>query len=163
MFCWSALKKIWNWLLRSLPHDGRKKLLGLLCQEYVEETRHSIQFHAHAGQMHYPQFRKKLLQIAEEEREHARWLESRIIGLGGKIPGVSFTPEQGLNSWEHLCLDLDEEKSCISDLSERLATSKEIDPETAKVLRRILDEEKSHREAIRDMLMRSDPQAVWPV
>ncbi len=157
------MKKIWNWLQQSLPRDGRRKLLAWLCQEYVEERRHSIQFQAHAERMHYPQFRKKLLEIAEEERKHAQWLEARIIASGGQVPQISPAPEEGLNSWERLRLDLEEENRCVSDLVERLAIDGEIDSETQGELRRLLDEEKNHREAIRDMLMRSDPQAVWPI
>ncbi len=163
MFCWSGVKNIWKWLQQFPPHNGRKKLLAWLCQEYVEETRHSIQFQGHAERMHYPQFRKKLSEIAEEERKHAQWLEAKIIAFGGQVPQISPTPEEGFNSWERLCLDLEEEKRCISELAERLAIAAEIDPETAGVLRRLLDEEKNHREVIRDMLMRSDPQAVWPI
>ncbi len=163
MFGWSALKNLWNRLLQSSPDKGRKKLVALLCREYAEETRHSIQFKAHASRMHYPQFREALLRIAEEEQEHARWIREKIVGLGGEVPQISFAPEIGLNSWEQLRLDLEEESRCVSDLTERLATSKEIDPEIAEGLRRLLGEEKIHRESIRDMLMRSDPQAVWPV
>ncbi len=57
MLRWSAVKRIWNSLLQSLPHNGLKELLALLCQEYVEETRHSIQFQRHAERMDYPEFR----------------------------------------------------------------------------------------------------------
>lgn len=160
---WSTLKKMWKWLLQSRAHDGQEDLLAMLCQEYAEETRHSIQFKAHAERMHYPQFRERLLKIAEEEEKHAQWLKEKIIGLGGEIPRILFTAERGLNSWEQLRLDLEEEKRCVADLTEKLATSKEIDLETAEDLGRMLGEEKRHRESIRDMLMRSDPQAVWPV
>ena len=163
MYFSGTLGKTWSRLLQSLPHNGRKELLALLCQEYIEERKNSIQFQRHAERMHYPQFREELLRIAEEEQKHARWLEARIIALGGEVPPVSFTPEQGWNSWEHLRLDLNEERRCIWDLEEHLVIVERVDPETAKVLRQILEEEKNHREVIIDMLMRSDPQAEWPV
>jgi bacterioferritin (cytochrome b1) len=170
MFLWSTLQKNWTYLLKflnrlvkSVPHDGRQKLLHILYREYVEEMEGMLQFQRHAERMHYPQFREKLLRIAKEEQKHAQWLAGRIIALGGHVPYISFTPEEGLNSWGRLRLDLDEEKRCISDLTERMAIVERLDPETAKVLRHILEEEKNHRETIIDMLMRSDPQAMWPV
>lgn len=163
MFRWNTLKKIRNWLQKSVIHDGRNEFLAFLSREYVEEIRHSIQFQAHAERMHYPQFREKLLRIADEEQRHAKWLKARIIALGGEVPDIPSALQEGMNSWEHLRRDLEEEKRCVSDLTERLATSKQIDRETAGTLQQMLEEEKNHREVIRDMLMRSDPQAFWPI
>ena len=163
MFFWSELKKSWQRLLKSLPHDGRQKLLEILRREYTEEMESTLQFFRHADCMHYPQFRERLLRIAKDEQKHAQWLEERIIALGGEIPHVSFTPEEGFNSWECLRLDLEEERHCRADLIDRLPLVEKIDPETAKILTRILKEEENHREQITDMLMRSDPEAVWPV
>ncbi len=163
MSLWRSLKQFCDRLLQFLPHNRGNKLLAMLCQEYAEESHHSVQFKAHAERMHYPQFREALLRISQAEQKHAEWLEEEIIRLGGEVPLISAIPEWGVNSWEQLRLDLEAESRCVSDLTEQLATSKEIDPEIAKGLHRLLDEEKIHREAIRDMLMRSDPQAVWPI
>ncbi|MBI4522239.1 MAG: ferritin-like domain-containing protein [Deltaproteobacteria bacterium] len=160
---WTALKRRGSRLLQSLPHDRRKELLSLLCREYIEETKTSMQYRRHAQRMRYPQFRERLLRIAEEEQKHAQWLEKRVTALGGEVPRISFAPEDGWNSWEQLRLDLDEEKRCIWDLEDQLIILDQIDPETAKLLRRILEEEINHRETITDMLIRSDPQAERPV
>ena len=160
MFLWSTSRKTWKRLLQSLPHDGRRKLLEILCREYVEEMESALRLEWHAEQMRYPQFCERLVRMAKEEQRHAQWLAGRINALGGQVPKISFTPEEGLNSWDCLSLDLEAEKRCCADLTEELALEKNIDPETAERLRRILEDEKNHREEIAAMLMRSDPQAA---
>ena len=150
---------MWNRLLRLLAPDRRQEVLALLCREYVEKSKDAIQFRRHAERMRYRQFREKLLRIAEEEEKQAQLLEERITALGGEVPRVSFTPEQRWNSWEELRLDLEDERRGLQDLEDWLAIVEQIDGQTADVLRRIFEDERKHREAIMDMLMRSDPQA----
>lgn len=140
----------------------RRRLLEILCREYVEETESMLQYQHHAERMHYRQFRERLLRIAEEEKKHAQWLEGRIVSLGGEVPHISFTPDERQNSWECLRVDLEAERRCRADLIERLLSVARIDPEIAEGLRRIREEEERHHEEIMDMLMRSDPQAGWP-
>lgn len=163
MFLWSTLKKTWTRLLRWQSHDARKESLALLCLEYIEERKSSLQLQRHAEQMRYPEFREKLLRIAGDEQKHAERLRERIITLGGKVSDISYAPEEGWNSWERLHLDLDAEKHCIWELEEQLVRAERIDPETAEGLSHTLEDEKKHREVILNMLMRSDPQAEWPV
>lgn len=160
MFLRKNLRNTWERLLQLLSPHRQKKLLDILCRDYAEEMGSALRLEWHAEQMRYPQFCERLLRIAKEEQRHAQWLAGRINALGGQIPQVSFTPEEGLNSWECLSLDLEAEKRCSADLTEELALEKNIDPETAARLRRILEDEKNHREEIAEMLMRSDPQAA---
>jgi rubrerythrin len=148
--------------LSHLAPKDRRRLLEILSREYIEEMQNVLQFLRHAERMRYPQFRDRLLRIAGEEQAHTQWLQATIIALGGEIPQVSFSPEVGLNSWECLLMDLEEEKRCCADLDERMLTVARIHPEIAEGLRRIREEEEHHREEIMDMLMRSDPQAWSP-
>jgi len=155
----SALHKGWQHFLETLQPDDRRKLVELLCEEYLEEARDVTQFTQHAQRMHYPQFRDRLLRIAAEEQAHVQWLREKILALGGEIPQLSFTPKAGKNSWECLLMDLEEEKRCCGDLLERMYTAEHADPEIAEGLHRMREEEKRHREEIMDMLMKSDPYA----
>jgi bacterioferritin (cytochrome b1) len=155
--CVNARRRLLEWL----RHDPRRKVLGILCREYVEEMESSLRLEWHAEQMRYPQYCDRLLRIAKEEQRHAQWLARRINALGGSVPMVSFTPEEGRNSWECLGEDLEAEKRCCADLTEELALGKYFDPDTATILGRILDDEKFHREEIAQMLVRSDPQAAY--
>ena len=146
-------------MLRAITHDRRQEVLELLCREYVEKSKDAIQFRRHAERMHYSQFRDKLLRIADEEEKHAQSLKERIIALGGGVPGVSFTAEERWNSWEELRLDLEDERRRMQDLEDQVVIVEQIDRDTADLLRRIFEDERKHREAMTDMLIRSDPQA----
>jgi hypothetical protein len=152
---------VWRSFRRALYSDSRQKLLEILRQEYVEKAQNAAKFTEYSATMTYPHFHDKLLRIAEEEREHVRWLLEKIVALGGEIPRVSFTPRTGNNAWQRLLTVLEKQKRHVADRIERLLTAERIDPEIAQGLRRMRQEETAHRAEIQDMLMRSDPQAGW--
>jgi len=109
------------------------------------------------GEMHYPQFREKLLHIAAEETEHAGLLAKKIFDLGGKLPEVTgerASTEQ--SSWQHLLKDLKEEGHCAGELMEQIWAVATDYPDIAALLEQISKEEKKHGDEIREMLMRSD-------
>ncbi|HEX9878881.1 MAG TPA: ferritin-like domain-containing protein [Candidatus Binatia bacterium] len=133
--------------------------MKFLLAEYESEIRMSQQLEADAHKMAYPQFRERLSQIAADERRHARWLGEQIEALGGQVPEVSWVAKSGRNPWACLLDDAAGEKRCLADIEELLSTAGGADPELARGLRRMVEEEKRHREEITDMLMRSDPFA----
>jgi rubrerythrin len=153
--------KGWRSFRKALYSDSRQKLLEILCQEYVEKAQNAVKFTEYAANMTYIQFRDKLLRIAQEEQEHVRWLLEKIRALGGEVPQVSFTPRTGKNAWQRLLTVLEKKKRHVPDRIERLHEAERIDPEIAQGLRRMRQEEETHRAEIQDMLMRSDPQAGW--
>jgi bacterioferritin (cytochrome b1) len=155
-------KKLGKGLQRVLTHDRRQEILALLGREYVDKMKDSRQYRLHSEQMRYEQFRDQLLRIADEEEKHSQWLKDRIIALGGEIPQISPTPEDGWNSWEDLRLDLTEEKRHEWDLRDQLPMVERVDFDTADTLRRILAEESNHRALLTKMLMRSDPLGERP-
>ena len=158
----SALHAGWRHFLEALHPDDRQKLVEMLREEYSEEAQDTVQFTRHAQRMYYPQFRERLLRIAAEERIHVLWLREKILALGGTIPEIPITAKVGKNSWECLLMDLEEEKRCCGDLLQRMHVAEHTDPEIAEVLRRMREDEKTHREEIMDMLMKSDPYALPP-
>ena len=100
----------WWRIFLGIGDETRRVALDILRQRYVDESEHARQFTRHAGEMHYPQFREKLLHIAAEETEHAGLLAKKIFDLGGKLPEVTgerASTEQ--SSWQHLLKDLNEE------------------------------------------------------
>lgn len=150
-----------SWLrFLGLMPNGRRRSLDILQERYIEEKQHVQRFTYHAQQMQYPQFRDKLLQIAAEEQEHVEWLGDKIILLRGKFPDVPDIPLGGANSWATLLMDLEEEKHCAAELIERIRMSPPEFPDVSDVLQRIYDDEIKHRDALREMLIRSDPLAV---
>ena len=112
--------------------------------------------------MHYPQFREALLRIAADESRHADWLAQKIRELGGSLPPVLETPSIERNSWQYLLEDLKQERKCSADLETDVLTIESDYADIVDLLQHIDEEEHRHRDEIRGMLMRSDPQALWP-
>jgi bacterioferritin (cytochrome b1) len=159
---WRGLKILMARLLRRLRHDPKQDIVDLLGREYADKMKDARQYRLHAEQMRYKHFRDQLWQIADEEEKHAQWLKDRIIALGGEIPQIPSTLEDGWNSWEDLGLDLMEEKRHEWDLRDQIPLVERVDAETADTLRRIRAEETDHRALITAMLMRSDPLSERP-
>ena len=160
-----ARRENWSqWWCRFLGFsaDGYHKAVEILCERYIEESQHVTRFTQHAQRMQYPQFRDKLLQIAAEESKHVEWLAEKIRLFGGKLPKVAEIPKTEMNSWQYLLADLAEEKQCGDELLEQIQDVQSDLPGVTEVLKRIHDDGEKHRDAIWEMLMRSDPQSVWP-
>ncbi|HXG52444.1 MAG TPA: ferritin-like domain-containing protein [candidate division Zixibacteria bacterium] len=154
-------KQWWRRFL-SLSTGRYRRARELLKQRYLEELRHAERLREHAARMQYPQFRQKLLDIAAEETKHAEWIAARIRLLGGEPPPFKPPPVSGRNSWQYLLLDLEEEGRCGARLQDEIRTLEPELPEIGGLLDRIRKDDEKHRQEIREMLMRSDPQALWP-
>ena len=152
----------WNWWRRFLgtPADRDQAAIEILRQRYVEEMQGIGRLTQHADKMHYPQFRKKLLDIAADKSKHAEWVGEKIIALGGKLPEVPERRSTGENSWQYLRMDLAEENRSADRLPEQIWRIESGHPEISKLLQRIFEAEKKHRQEITDMLMRSDGFAL---
>jgi bacterioferritin len=154
MTIFDSARNIWRRI-----HNGRRRAIDILAHQYTEEMETMLRLQWHAEQVRYSQFSERLLSIAKEEQRHAQWLARRIRELGGEVPKISIQPEEASSGWQALSRDAEDEKRCCADLAEDLATAKDLDPDTARVLERILQEEKKHLQAINAMQMRSDPHA----
>jgi bacterioferritin (cytochrome b1) len=157
-------KSWWDWWRQFLgiTAGGYDHVVEILCARYVEEMQHVQRYTEHAERMQYPQFRDKLLRIAAEEARHAEWLAEKITLFGGKIPNVPVELLTTKNSWQYLLGDLEAEKHCSDALIEEMQTLRNELPDIAEVLGRIYEDSERHRSEIRGMLMRSDPQSIWP-
>lgn len=142
--------------------DGYYTVLGILRHRYADEKQHAARFRQHAQKMQYPQFREALLRIAADESKHADWVSEKINELGGSLPAVVKIYPTERNSWQYLLDDLEEERQCAAELETEMLSVESDYPDIMELLRRIDEEERKHRDEIREMLMRSDPQALWP-
>ncbi len=145
-----------------LSPDGYHKALEILRERYIDESQHATRFGQHAQKMQYPQFREKLLRIAAEEKQHAGWIAEKMGTFGGQLPAVPEVAPDEKNSWQYLLADLEEERQCAAELEEEIQEIQPKLPAVAEMLERIHEDGKRHRKEIREMLMRSDPQALWP-
>jgi hypothetical protein len=110
--------------------------------------------------MHYPQFRDKLLEIAADKSKRAQWIGEKIVTLGGKLPEVPELRSTDKNSWQYLLMDLEEGNRYTEHLREQIWSNESDHADIAEFLQQINEAEKRDREAIREMLMRSDPFAL---
>ena len=155
-----TLSASWRRFLGATGSQDRRRLIELLRDEYMKEAKDVAQFQEHADRMTYPHFRKRLLDIAEEEKAHVEWLRDKIRALGGELPEMRLPVTSGRNNWECLLADVEEERRDSSAVLARIYTlAEEADSEITEGLRRMHEDEKRHRQEILDMLMKSDPQA----
>ncbi len=158
-------EKNWsNWWRKFLgcSPNGYHEVVKILQDRYVDEMRHVKRYTQHAQKMQYPQFRDRLMAIAADEARHAEWLAAKITLFGAELPKVPDVADSEKNSWQYLLADLDAEKQCGAELIAQMQTVRDELPDIADVLERIYEEGEKHRSEIREMLMRSDPQAIWP-
>jgi rubrerythrin len=140
--------------------QDRHKLLTLLREAYRYQSENVANFTQHAEQMYYPHLREQLLRIAGEEQTHVRWLEEKISALGGDIPHLLPAPRRGVNTWENLRLDLEEEQRDEEAFLDGLRVAERFDHEIAEGLSRVRHDEREHREQLLDLLQKSEPDAV---
>lgn len=148
----------WRGILGTPDRD--RAAIEILRQRYVEEIQGIGRLTQHAQQMHYRQFCKKLLQIADEKSNHAERIGEKIIALGAKLPEVPERQTTGANSWRYLQMDLAEEKRCADRLPERIWQIESDHPEISAFLQEISHAEKKHSQELASMLMRSDGFAL---
>jgi bacterioferritin (cytochrome b1) len=157
-----AVNKSWSaWWREFLGHsaDGTRKAFAILSQRYVEASQAIARFKQHADRMQYPHFRDRLLTIATEKAKHSEWIAERIKLLGGRLPDVPPITVTEKTSWQYLSEDLNEEQQCSVALIEQARSLRAELPAVAEVLERIYEDSRRHRETLREMLMRSDPQS----
>lgn len=157
-----TMKETWQYFLEALQPNDRQKLIEVLRADYEEQAQAAAQLTHHAYQMYYPQFRERLLRIADEEQAHVRWLREKILALNGTIPQLTLSPKPGRNSWECLLMDLEEEKQFCHAMLQQIFVADQIDPEIAEGLQRLRKDERRHRTEIEEMLMQSDANASPP-
>jgi bacterioferritin (cytochrome b1) len=133
------------------------EILGRL---YIEESQHASRFAQQAQKMRYPQFRAKLLEIAADESRHAAWIAEKINFLGGSPPALRPAEFEEGNSWQLMLVDLEEHRKCAAELLDQIRHLRPDLPDIADMLQRIHDDGAKHRDDLRAMLMRSDPQAL---
>lgn len=93
----SVIQETWRHFLEVLHPDERQQLLNLLGDEYGEESQEVAQLTQHAERMAYPQFRQRLLKIADEEQAHLQWLREKILAQNpaGEVGGARQTHPLG--------------------------------------------------------------------
>ena len=155
-----ALHGGWQHCRDALHPDHHPTLLEVLRDAYLDAANAVTQVTRDAERMDYPQFRERLLRIAAEDEAHVTWLRDTLLARGGVIPTRAFTPTVANNCWEALLRDVAEERRSYEALLEPMHRAEQADPEMAKGLRRLREVKREHREALLDMLVKSDPNTL---
>jgi rubrerythrin len=156
----SALHRGWQQCCDALHPDPHPTLLEELRDTYLATAHTVTQFTQDAERMEYPQFRARLLRMAAEDEGHVTWLHDTLLARGGAPPTRAFTPKVAHNSWEALLMDVAAERHAHEALLEPMHLAEQVDPEMAEGFRRLRAAKQQHREALLDMLVKSDPYTL---
>jgi hypothetical protein len=150
-----------RWWRRFLgvSQDTSRESVAILRQRYVEEMQQHDRLKHRAEKMHYLQFREKLLQMAVEYQRHAERLAAKILTLGGQLPDVPAIEATNENSWGQLLAALEADARSADHLVEQLRGLDDAHADVADLLQQTSRDQKKHRHALREMMMRSDPFA----
>lgn len=150
-----------NWLTdlgdsESSTADARERILEILAHRYVRESQHVMRFRQHANRITDAKTGNALLAIAAQEAEHVRWLEEKIVSLGGKLPMVVEVHSSHENAREYLRSDLDDERRCMAEIEDDKESLQSDFPDIVALLDRIETDAEKNWQAIRALLLRAD-------
>jgi rubrerythrin len=156
----SALHRGWQQCCVALHPDPHPTLIEALRDTYLATAHTVTQFTKDAERMEYPQFRARLLLMAAEDQGHVTWLHDTLLAHGETIPTRACTPKEAHNSWEALLMDVAAERHAYEALVEPMHLAEQADPDVAEGFRRLRAAKQQHREALLDMLVKSDPYTL---
>lgn len=133
-------------------------LLGGLALAYERISTLARQIEAHAAGAPYPQMRQALHGIATQKFENAKELRILIEKLGEKPQVPAGEPKTGINHWDRLNLDL-QDQIALDDFLFTLELKAGEAPKIAKVLGELRSSQRTHRRLLSDLIAIADPQA----
>ncbi|KAA0223709.1 ferritin-like domain-containing protein [candidate division KSB1 bacterium] len=162
------LEQGWEKLTALLDPKQRaeKTLLEALQRDYLEERQTSEVLQKESGHVPYAQLRRKLLDIAAREQEHAELLAAKIRELGGEPSerAANLRKERESKtspSTLDLLQILEREKDDYIQYLEAAHLAKEAGHENwTPLLTQIADEEQIHRRELMDIITRLNPLPV---
>ena len=141
----------YNYSVRETPMEG-------LALAYERISRLASQIEAHAAGAPYSHIRQALRGIATQKFDNAKELRILIEKLGQKPQVPAGEPKAGINHWERLNLDL-QDQITLDDFLFSLELEAGETPEIVKVLRELRSSQRTHRQVLSDLIAIADPQA----
>ena len=138
--------------------DYNYSLLGGLALAYERISRLASQIEAHAAGAPYSHIRHARRGIATQKFDNAKELQILIKKLGQKPQVPAGEPKTGINHWERLNLDL-QDQIALDDFLFTLELKAGETPEIAKGLRELRSSQRTHRRLLSDLIAIADPQA----
>ena len=156
----SALHRGWQQGCDALHPAPRPTLIEALRDTYLAAAHTVTQVTQDAERMEYPQFRARLLQMAAEDQGHVTWLREALLARGGALPTGACPPTVAPTSWAALLREMAAARHAYDALLGPMHLAEQADPEMAAGFRRLRAVTQQHREALLDMLVKSDPYAL---
>ncbi|MEW6270527.1 MAG: hypothetical protein AB1689_14655 [Thermodesulfobacteriota bacterium] len=127
----------------------------------AEYRRLARQLESHVEVAPYPQVGERLQRLLEGEERNARTVAERLAALGRhpRENGIERI-RGGRNAWERLVVMLEDYRALLRRLSSLWVRWDDEHPQDAALVRALRDSATEHREAIVDLIARSDPHAV---
>jgi hypothetical protein len=141
----------YNYSRRDTPMEG-------LAVAYERISKLANQIEAHAAGAPYPHIRRTLHDIAVDKLESAKNIRALIEKPGEKPQVPAGEPKTGINHWERLNLDL-QDQIALDDFLFTLELKAGETPEIAKILRELRTSQRPHRQILANLIAIADPQA----
>jgi hypothetical protein len=146
--------------LVAAPLARREDLVRDLATDYTAEVALAQQLRDHAKQAPYPSAAERLNELAAGDEEQAKRLAAAIQGFGGTVPEGTPAPRGGRSHWARIMDDLRDKQSAGARYLEQAIEWENEFPDIGEFLRTLGREEHRHRVALRDLVAKSDPQAI---
>jgi ferritin-like metal-binding protein YciE len=156
----SALQRGWHQGCDALHPAPQPTLLEALRDTYLATAHTVTQVTQDAARMEYPQFRARLLRMAAEDQEHVTWVRETLLARGGALPTGACPPTVAPTSWAALLREMAAARHAYDALLGPMQLAEQTDPEMAAGFRRLRAATQQHREALLDMLVKSDPYTL---
>lgn len=128
---------------------------------YSEYRRLGRQLEADAEAAPYPHVGDRLQELVRAEERNARRVSERLAVLGRHAPEDGLGPiRSGRNSWERLVAMVEDYRSLVRLLATLRTRWDDESAEDARLVGTLRDSAAAHREAILDLVARSDPHAI---
>jgi hypothetical protein len=105
---------------------------------------------------------QELGRLGDEEQAYAQQLLEALTAMGASstLQAAGTVPDGALNHWGRLVQDLEAHRAAARHLREEAVHFAETLPETAKLLEQLCRAEEAHALRLRDLIARTDPQAL---
>lgn len=152
--------RLWKRLVDAPAIRREELLLQELVADYTAEIALAQQQRAHAELAPYPAAAVKLNELAAADEGQAKRLAELIGKLGGTTPEVNGEVRAGKSHWARLMIDLEAKRLAGNRYLEQAITWENESPDVGALLRELEREEQEHRVMLRDLIAKSDPQAL---
>lgn len=139
----------------------QERVAGELQSLHAEYRRLARQLEAQIEEAPYPQVAERLQELVDGEERNARRVAERLVALGRHLREDGAGPIRGGgNAWARLVVMLEDYRLLLRRLSALWVRWDDENPEDAALVRGLRDTGVEHRDAVVDLIARSDPHAI---